>query len=159
MSLMAMLEKIISGGQTGVDTAGLSFALRHGLLHGGWCPRGRKREDGVIPGRFRLRETPSRGYLQRTHWNVRDSDGTVIFSLATQLKGGSRKTAQFARQVGKPYLHIAAQHTSSDHIAALRRFVRQHGVRVLNVAGPRKSQEPSAGRFAARVMRIALKAK
>src|SRR5215831_1881733 len=75
---MAILKKIISGGQTGVDTAGLWFALRNGLLHGGWCPRGRKREDGLIPRRFRLRETPSRGYLQRTQWNVRDSDGTII---------------------------------------------------------------------------------
>jgi hypothetical protein len=146
--------KVISGGQTGVDTAALRLAISLGIPHGGWCPRGRKREDGVIPKRFQLEETPSRGYQQRTAWNVRDSDGTVIFSIATRLKDGSKKTAQFARQRKKPCLHLAQQ-TGIDHAAALRRFVRQHRIRVLNVAGPRKSQEPAVGRFVARVMRAA----
>jgi len=155
---MVKLKKIVAGGQSGVDTAGLSFALRYGLPHGGWCPRGRKREDGVIPRRFILQETPSAGYSQRTQWNVRDSDGTVIFTIATGLKGGSRRTAQFARRQRKPWLHIAAQETDTDHAAALRRFIRQHGIRVLNIAGPRKSQEPNAGRFAARVIRAAFRA-
>ena len=153
---MAFPKKIISGGQTGADSAGLAFALRHGLTHGGWCPRGRGREDGVIPKRFKLEETPSRGYLQRTRWNIRDSDATVIFSITGRLKGGSRKTTQFARQQGKPCLHLAAQQTGIDHVAALRRFIRQHRIRVLNVAGPRKSQEPAVARFVARVMRAAL---
>jgi hypothetical protein len=156
---MAMVKKIISGGQTGVDTAGLSFALRCGLQLGGWCPRGRRREDGVIPRRFNLKETPSRGYLQRTTWNIRDSDATVIFSVSARLKGGSRKTAQLTRQQRKPYLHLAAQRTGIDHVTALCRFIRQHRIRVLNVAGPRRSQEPNAGRFAARVMQAALTGK
>jgi hypothetical protein len=155
-NLMAILKKIVSGAQTGADTAALSFALRHGFPHGGWCPRGRRREDGVIPKRFKLEETPSRGYLQRTRWNIRDSDGTVIFSIAPRLKGGSKKTTQFARQQGKPRLHLAAQQSGADHAAALRQFIRQHRIRVLNVAGPRKSQEPAVGRFVARVMRSAL---
>jgi hypothetical protein len=155
---MVKLKKIVSGGQSGVDSAGLSFALRCGLAHGGWCPRGRKREDGVIPRRFKLVETPSSGYQQRTAWNVRDSDGTVIFTIATRLKGGSRKTAQFARRQRKPCLHIAVQETGMEHAMALRTFIRRYRIRVLNVAGPRKSQEPNAGRFAARVMRAAFRA-
>lgn len=36
-------------------------------------------------------ETPSAGYLQRTEWNVRDTGGTVIFSLGRVLTGGSFK--------------------------------------------------------------------
>ncbi|MGH7992566.1 MAG: YpsA SLOG family protein, partial [Limisphaerales bacterium] len=54
--------KIISGGQTGVDRAALDFAIRHGFEHGGWCPRGRLAEDGVIPPIYRLRETDSAEY-------------------------------------------------------------------------------------------------
>lgn len=153
---MAGIKKIISGAQSGADRAALNFAIQHGIPHGGWCPHGRKAEDGVIPRRFLLQETPSRGYLQRTQWNLRDSDATVIFSIAVRLKGGSRKTAQFARQQRKPCLHLAAQKSGSDHAAALRQFIRQHRIRVLNVAGPRKSQEPAVGRFVARVMRSAL---
>ena len=90
---MALRVTIYSGGQTGADIAGLNFAIERGIPHGGWCPRGRKAEDGVIPPRFRLRETPSAGYSQRTEWNVRDSDATVIFTIADRLNGGSLKTA------------------------------------------------------------------
>ncbi len=153
---MPAIRKIVSGGQTGVDTAALRVAISLGISHGGWCPRGRKREDGVIPGRFKLVETPRRGCLQRTQWNVRDSDGTVIFSLAARLKGGSRKTVHAARRYRKPWLHLAAQQTGIDHAAVLRRFIREHRIRVLNVAGPRQSEEPAAGRFAARTLRQAL---
>jgi Circularly permutated YpsA SLOG family len=41
-----MFRKIISGGQTGADRAGLDFAIEQGLEHGGYVPRGRKAEDG-----------------------------------------------------------------------------------------------------------------
>src|SRR5436189_4749506 len=91
-----MVEKIISGGQTGADRAALDFALAHGLAHGGWCPRGRLAEDGALEERYELRETPDAEYAQRTEWNVRDSDGTVIFSIAAGLTGGSKLTAEFA---------------------------------------------------------------
>ena len=53
--------------------------------------------------------TPSASYLQRTEWNVRDSDGTVIFTLAAALSGGSRRTAQFADKHGKPWIHLSAR--------------------------------------------------
>ena len=76
-----MIEKIISGGQTGADCAALDFAIEHGIPHGGWCPGGRLAEDGPIDARYQLKETPSANYTQRTEWNVRDSDGTVVFSI------------------------------------------------------------------------------
>jgi hypothetical protein len=53
-----MPMKIVSGGQTGVDRAALDWAIQRGIPHGGWCPRGRRAEDGRIPERYRLRETP-----------------------------------------------------------------------------------------------------
>ena len=50
--------KIVSGGQTGADRAALDFAIGHGIPHGGWCPKGRKAEDGPIDPRYELTETP-----------------------------------------------------------------------------------------------------
>jgi CheY-like chemotaxis protein len=148
--------KLVSGGQTGADRAALDFAIERGIPHGGWCPAERKAEDGVIPLRFRLRETPSAAYSERSLWNVRDSDGTVIFTTDDQLTGGSNKTAQFARKLAKPWLHLAALRPGVDCAAVLRGFIRQHGIRVLNIAGPRKSQEPTVGRFVTRTLRAAL---
>src|SRR5262245_64267849 len=73
-------SKIVSGGQTGADRAALDWAIEHGFEHGGWCPLGRKAEDGAVPARYDLAETPTDRWEQRTEWNVRDSDGTVIRS-------------------------------------------------------------------------------
>lgn len=114
LNLMVLIERIISGGQSGADRAALDFAIERGIPHGGWCPRGRKAEDGPIDPRYRLRETPSTGYAQRTLWNVRDSDGTVIFTIADRLKGGSRQTAALARKHCKPCLHLASQRPGTN---------------------------------------------
>src|SRR5262245_59379474 len=84
-----IVERIVSGGQTGADRAALDFAIEHGLNHGGWCPKGRRAEDGPIPVRYLLKETQTNRYVQRNEWNVRDSDGTVIFTLKVSLSGGS----------------------------------------------------------------------
>jgi hypothetical protein len=101
--------KILSGGQTGADRAALDFAIAHGIPPGRWCPKGRNSEDGTIDPRNQLKETPSADYVQRTEWNVRDSDGTVVFSIAAALTGGSRKTVELARRQQKPVLHLARQ--------------------------------------------------
>jgi len=138
---------IVSGGQTGADRAALDWAIERGLEHGGWCPRGRRAEDGEIAARYRLRETPSHRYEQRTQWNVRDSDGTVILTLAATLTGGSRTTAEWAESLGRPYLHVSSEADGDGAADAVRRFVETHGIRVLNVAGPRASGEPDVGGF------------
>ncbi len=137
---MHSLERIVSGGQTGADRAALDAAIRLGLPHGGWCPAGRRAEDGSIPAHYHLTETPSRGYTQRTRWNIRDSDGTVVFTLAHDLKGGSLMTWQYARRIGKPCLHLCAGHPAATN--QLRDFVAAHGIHHLNVAGSRESREP-----------------
>jgi hypothetical protein len=140
--------RIVSGGQTGVDRAGLAWAIRRGFPYEGWCPQGRRAEDGAIPARYRLRETPSKLFAQRTVWNVRDSDATVIFSQSPRLLGGSRRTLEACRDLGKPALRLASSSlTVTEGAALLTTFLLRHRVRVLNVAGPRKSQEPRAGRF------------
>ncbi len=144
---------IISGGQTGVDRACLSWAIRHGVHHGGWCPKGRLAEDGDIPARYKLRETPSTRPAQRTEWNVRDSDATVIFSQSAKLSGGSLKTWEAGKKFHKPVLHLFAETlTVAESAILLRKFLRQHSVRKLNTAGSRKSEEAGAGRFARAVL-------
>lgn len=131
--------KIVSGGQTGVDRAALNAALTLGLEVGGWCPRGRRAEDGVIAARFPLVETPSRSYSQRTEWNVRDSDATLILHGGT-ISGGTRLTAELAGRYCRPLmtLNLADPADLEDP----HRWLRAHRIRVLNLAGPRESGAP-----------------
>lgn len=129
---------IVSGAQTGADRAGLDWAIASGLPHGGWCPKGRRCEDGLIPAMYVLQETPSPRYQQRTEWNVRDSDGTVVFTLTDRLDGGSRLTAELASKLSKPWLHFRP----GVHTKCLAQFVERHGVKRLNIAGKRESSSP-----------------
>ena len=147
-----VLQKIISGGQTGADRAALDFAIARGIPHGGWCPRGRLAEDGTIPARYQLSETPDSDYSQRTEWNVRDSDGTVIFSIAPTLAGGSRQTAELAQRYRKPCLHLSRERDGAAAAGKLRDFLARHGIKTLNVAGPRQSQEPEVAGFTTEVL-------
>jgi hypothetical protein len=151
------LERIVSGGQTGVDREALNVAMEFGLPHGGWCPRGRLAEDGNIPPAYRLQETPEPVYAQRTEWNVRDSDGTVIFSVSPTLTGGSALTRELAEAYGKPCLHVCEERDARTAVRKLRAFLRRHGIRTLNVAGPRLSTEPGAAAFARRVLEALLR--
>jgi hypothetical protein len=141
---------IVSGGQTGADRAALHWALSRGVPCGGWCPKGRKTEDGPIDPKYPLKEAPSASYLQRAEWNVRDSDATVLFSIDPKLSGGSKRTIEFAHKHRKPHLHLRAG--DAKPADALRAFVEQHGVKVLNVAGPRASKEPGVLNFLAAVL-------
>jgi hypothetical protein len=137
---------IVSGGQTGADRAALDWAIKNGITHGGWCLKGRKAEDGPIDNRYRLNETPKADYLQRTEWIVRDSDGTVIFTIAALLSGGSKATAEFATKHRKPFLHLSAA-AREKAAARLKAFLREYPFTVLNVAGTRGSKEPTIGKF------------
>ena len=141
---------------TGADRAALDFAIAHSIPHGGWCPKGRLAEDGIIDARYQLKETPTNNYPQRTEWNVRDSDGTVVFSIAPVLTGGSKKTMDFARKHGKPCLHLSRQADGAEAPERLRAFIRQHGIRTMNVAGPRASKEPEVAAFVTTVLAAAL---
>lgn len=135
----AVVKHVVSGGQTGADRAALDWAIAHGIPHGGWCPRGRRAEDGRIAERYLLEETPSHEYAQRTRWNVRDSDGTLIVSRAPVLSGGSEYTARCAERLGRPWLHACP---GADSAAAMLAFIKRHRIGTLNVAGPRLSNDP-----------------
>jgi hypothetical protein len=149
------LQKIVSGGQTGADRAALDWAIERGVAHGGWCPRGRRAEDGRIPDKYQLVETPAAEYEERTRWNVRDSDATAVIGLQKHVRGGSWLTLKIARELGRPCIYLWA----SDPVEAVGRqlaqFVVEHAVSCLNVAGPRESHEPGVGRFVADVLSAA----
>ncbi|MFM2093231.1 MAG: hypothetical protein RIS70_355 [Planctomycetota bacterium] len=140
------IEKIVSGGQTGVDRAALDVAMLLGIPHGGWCPRGRLAEDGRIPDRYDLRECDSAEYFVRTERNVEDSGGTLILHRG-RLTGGTALTARYARRRKRPCLKIdlAIAQRALSGMTALEDFDAwrtQHKIRVLNVAGPRASSCP-----------------
>jgi len=133
--------KLISGGQSGADRAGLDWAIDRGVECGGWCPKGRKTEDGILEMRYPLKETATPKYTQRTEWNVRDSDATLIFTLAPELDGGSKRTSDFAQKHGKPFKHIYPGISPESVIKFLAR-VRPG---ILNVSGKRESSAPGIG--------------
>ena len=141
------ISKIISGGQTGADRAALDWAIANGIPHGGWCPNGRLAEDGIIDTKYDLRETPEAEYIQRTEWNVRDSDATVIFSISPILTGGSLATEELATAHRKPCLHISEAQSISTNAEELQLFLVEHNVGMINMAGPRASNEPEICAF------------
>jgi hypothetical protein len=133
------LSKIISGGQTGVDRAALDVALELGIPCGGWCPRGRRAEDGPIPDRYSLDETPWGGYPQRTEWNVRDGDGTLILTRGEPDRG-TAYTIRLAKQKKKP--HLLMDLADEVDVTLIRSWIEQKQIHTLNVAGPRESSSP-----------------
>lgn len=143
------MAKIISGGQTGVDRAALDAAGALGLPRGGWCPRGRRAEDGAIPPAYPLCETASSDYVSRTRRNVREADATLILCRG-DLSGGSGLTAALARRLGKPVLVVDL--AGAGGTRRVRAWVRRHRVEVLNVAGPRESKCPGIQRQATRFL-------
>jgi hypothetical protein len=158
------LTKIISGGQTGVDRGALDAGLVAGFACGEWCPADRGAEDGEIPERYPLTPLPSadnssksevRAVRQvaeqnwaRTLKNVQDSDGTVILFSGT-LSGGTLLTQKLCVRENKPFIALDAQAMTKLRAAgAIARFVEEHGIGVLNVAGPRLSGWPAGYSFA-----------
>jgi hypothetical protein len=142
LPLRLLVRRVITGGQTGVDRAALDWAINRRIEHGGWCPRGRRAEDGPIAMRYQLVETESPGYAERTKRNVRESDATLIL-ITGVLEGGSLLTKRIAAGAGKPCLvaHLDAQ----DPAAELRRILEWLGgdaFLALNIAGPRERSRP-----------------
>jgi hypothetical protein len=145
-SMVIRLARIISGGQTGVDRGALDAAIALGIPHGGWCPRGRLAEDGRIPDRYGLSETDSPEYRVRTEQNVIDCDATLILCRgrghrsAGVVGGGTELTLRLAEQHGRPCVVLDLD--QPPEAEDVRRWLEEHQVEVLNVAGPRESQSP-----------------
>ena len=133
------IEKIVSGGQTGVDRGALDAAISLDIPHGGWCPKGRIAEDGCIDPQYQLSELDVSDYAARTQRNVLDSDATLIL-YPHRMTGGTALTNRLAKESNKPLLRVRIDRTIDyDRID---RWLQDHQVRTLNVAGPRGSSAP-----------------
>lgn len=139
----AMIEKIVSGGQTGVDRAALDVAIELDIPHEGWCPKGRLAEGGAkIPEKYNLKETPSEDFSQRTILNIRDSDGTLVIipSLSVTILDGTVLTINEANRKKKPLLIVNL--SDSFQKETFQEWIDKNNIKVLNIAGPRESTSP-----------------
>lgn len=134
-----MIEKVISGGQTGVDRAALDAAIAAGLPCGGWCPSGRHADDGPIPDRYPLQETTGMDHTVRTEHNVRDSDGTLMLYRGA-LQGGTAYAVLMAGHLKRPVLALNLDQPTDP--ASIAEWIGEHGIRVLHIGGQRESSSP-----------------
>lgn len=140
---------IISGGQTGADRGGLDAAIQLGVDHDGWCPKGRLAEDGVIPERYKLRETETREYKERTRRNVDWANVTIIFTAA-RMSGGSEFTYKYSLLKENPAIVVAFDHWEGQTAADVAQYIlkmlppyiskNKFETFIINVAGSRKSK-------------------
>lgn len=149
-----MIEKVVSGGQTGVDRAGLDAALEAGIPVGGYCPKGRLSEDGTVPECYPLIELTRGGYPARTEQNVVESDGTLVLNV-WRVSGGTRVTVDCAKKHGRPFLVVALD--NMPQVADVLAWLELHGIKTLNVAGPRESKCLGVYRQALDFLRVLFK--
>jgi predicted Rossmann-fold nucleotide-binding protein len=149
---------IISGGQTGVDRAALDVALELGLSCGGYCPQGRRAEDGRIPDRYPLTEVSSPDYADRTRMNAEAAAATLILHTGG-ISGGTELTRVICEQLGKPLRAVNLATASPDDAADIADWITREVLPrggVLNVAGPRESESPGIAARAAAFLRTVL---
>jgi len=153
LPLRQLVRRIVSGGQTGVDRAALDWALASGVEHGGWCPKGRRAEDGPIDARYALTETEASSYAERTKRNVRESDATLILNSGP-LEGGTLLTHRVAGAAGKPCLvaRLDSPYLEGEALRILE-WLGGDALLVLNVAGPRELSHPGIYEVALAMMR------
>lgn len=155
-----MSFKVISGGQTGVDRAGLDAAYDIGVATGGFCTSDRRAEDGLIPSRYNLSTVASTDYRVRTRANIEAADFTLILNRG-ELTGGTRFTHSVCMK-----LEAKMHHTNFEPFdpVVFPQVHNRHGVHAgyifdtlhrrlpnlggslvdftLNIAGPRESKFP-----------------
>ena len=150
------ITRIISGGQTGVDRAGLDAAIELGIEHGGYAPKGRIAEDGLIPEKYNLEELTKGGYPARTKKNIESSDGSLIFCKGTP-KTGTKLTVEYARKIGKPFLVLDSDAVNQPTaVRLIQEWIEDEKIEILNVAGPRLSSAPMVSILAKKILIAAL---
>ena len=148
-----MIKKIVSGGQTGVDRAALDVAISLDISRGGWCPKGRLDEAGVIPEKYdELIEVPgvffdeTENYSTRTKLNIMDSDGTLVIvpslPIPSHIQDGTVLTITEVKKKGKPFIVIGINEGIEDNIFKCIKWIDENSIQELNFAGPRESVCP-----------------
>lgn len=139
MTKKIIINKIISGGQSGVDRSALDFSIKYNIPHGGYCPKNRWAEDGPIPNIYNLTETKGESPETRTYENVLSSDGTLLIYKDIRDEG-SMKTIVFCKQNNKAILEIKLLRAFDKEQFVL--WIKLNQIKVLNIAGPRESNSP-----------------
>ena len=147
----ARIIKIISGGQTGVDRAALDTAIALGFEYGGFCPKGRLAEDGVILNKYNLTELSSSKYIMRTFENVQASDGTLILHQGT-VSGGTLKTKDYCQLLNKPFFEVILLNDFVKIQLNFDTWIKENHIIIMNIAGPRESAAPIYNRTYALLM-------
>ena len=150
------VKKIISGGQTGVDRAGLDAAIALNIEHGGYVPKGRKAEDGIVPLKYQMQELPKGSYPARTKMNIEASDGTVVFCQGKPTTG-TKLTVDHAMKIKKPILVLDIDAVNMQTaVRIIREWIANQKIEIMNVAGPRQSSAPIAALMAKKILTEAL---
>jgi len=151
-----MLKKIISGGQTSADQAALDAAIKLGIDHGGWIPKGRTTETGTLHENYNLREMPTDDYSKCIEQNVKDSKGTLIIfygKLTGDLYRAERETLKHKHQL----LGVDLNQTIAFHAASLvNDWIQLRYIDVLYVVGPGAAANPHAGKHTKLMLERAL---
>ena len=148
--MTSLIAAIRSGGQTGVDRGALDASRAAGVPIEGWCPACGWAEDmqeapGLLVDYPELRETPSPEPAQRTEWNVRDSDVTLIIgpdadTASSEVSPGTTLTQEMASSLSRPVRRVG-----KGYIADTFEWLRNQGAQLtVNIAGPRESEWPGA---------------
>ncbi len=135
------IPKIISGGQTGVDQGALDFALDNNIECGGYCPKGRKSEIGIIPYKYPVIEIESEKYIDRTQKNIIESDGTLVIRDSVKLMPGTKETIKLCKRLSKANFVINIDTEDIDNLD-FDSWLLKNNVKVLNIAGNRESENP-----------------
>lgn len=134
-----MIEKIISGGQTGVDRAALDVAQASGIPCGGSCPAGRDADDGPIPLHYPLQETRENDHMVRTGNNVRDADATLLL-FRDELHGGTAYAVEMARHMDKPVL--AVDLNAAPDVGEVADWLKSLDAHTVHIGGQREKTSP-----------------
>lgn len=142
-----LLGTLISGGQAGAERAVLDWAIENQVEHGGWCPQGRRAEDGSIPAKYELRETKTRNYAEALEKNIHESSATLIVTVSRKLNGALKNAVETARRAHKPLLHLSKNVPLAENALRLRDFIEEEQVEMLHITGSRASDEEGIEEF------------
>ena len=136
------IKKIISGGQTGADLAGLDYALKNGISMGGWCTKGRLNEAGTIAKVYPLIESISKQYSVRTEKNVVGSDATLVFTGKESMDKGTGLCIDLCRHHKKSYFVFDLFDVEQGQVKSVRNWLKSGNYQTLNIAGNREGTFP-----------------
>ena len=145
-----MISKVISGGQTGADQAGLRAAKKQGIPTGGYMPWGFLTEEGYCPQlaeEFGMVAINAHTYPPRTYANLTELCDYLVWFGDVKTPGG-KLTIKIARQLDKPYIIIpnSTSVTPSDFLIQFEDREIQ-SMSTLMVAGNRESTHPGIGKW------------